>query len=250
MNDIQLFNNPEFGNVRVKMVGEEPWFCLTDVCEVLGLKSFKVAQRLDSEDGILSRYTVSDSLGRQNYANFVNEDGLYDVILDSRKPEAKMFRKWITSEVLPSIRKKGVYMTGEAAVDFLSNPEKLAAIILEYAEEKKRRTIAEQRVEEAKPKIVLADAITSSTNSMYIGDLAKIIRQNGVPVGQKRLFAWLRENKYLMPDNRPYQNYMEQGLFEIKVSTYESAQGKKEYMVTKVTGKGQQHIINKFLGDE
>lgn len=152
MNDIQIFNNEEFGAVRTTGTPEQPLFCLADVCKALGLKQGHVRERLD--DGVVSTEPISDSLGRQQVANFVNEDGLYDVILDSRKPEAKRFRKWVTSEVLPSIRKHGAYMTQQTIEKALTEPDFLIQLAVNLKEERQKRLLAEQECEHQRTRIV------------------------------------------------------------------------------------------------
>ena len=152
MNDIQIFNNEEFGAVRTTGTPEQPLFCLADVARVLGLKTSKLVQRLS--DDVLSKYPISDSLGREQVTNFINEDGLYDVILDSRKPEAKRFRKWVTSEVLPSIRKHGAYMTQQTIEKALAEPDFLIRLAVNLKEERQKRLLVEQECEHQRTRIV------------------------------------------------------------------------------------------------
>ena len=249
-NQMQIFNNPQFGEIRTAGTAENPLFCLADVCKALALTQGHVRERLD--DGVVSTEPIKDSLGRQQFANFVNEDGLYDVILDSRKPEAKAFRKWITSEVLPSIRKTGSY-----SIANLSRKE-LAMMVIQAEEEKERLMLENKQqaalIEEQKPKTVFADAIVGSKSSCLIGELAKIISQNGHKIGQNRLFVWLRKNHYLGTHgeyyNIPNQKYIEQGLFEIKKTTHSENGVMKTTSTPKVTGKGQQYFVNLFLKQE
>lgn len=265
MSNIQIFSNPQFGEIRTAGTKEEPVFCLVDVCRVLELVPSKIAQRLS--DDVLSKYPIVDSLNREQLANFVNEDGLYDVILDSRKPEAKMFRKWITSEVLPSIRKTGGYisfnqnMTDEeimarAIMVAQATIQKREQEIKLLSEQKQQETIranaAEAQIEEQMPKVVFADAIVGSRSSCLIGELAKIITQNGYSIGQNRLFAWMRENGYLGTKgeyyNIPNQRYIDQKIFEVKKTTHSENGIMKTTTTPKVTGKGQLYFINKFVG--
>ena len=246
-NEIQIFQSEQFGTIRTAGTAEEPLFCLADICRVLDLQPSAVMRRLD--DGVTSNHPIPDNLGRIQQANFVNEDGLYDVILDSRKPEAKAFRKWITSEVLPSIRKTGSY-----AVKNISRKE-LALMIIQQEEEMEVLRLEnkkkEETMKEQKPKVVFADAIVGSKSSCLIGELAKIITQNGYEIGQNRLFAWMRMNHYLGTVgeyyNIPCQKYLEMGLFELKKNVH-SQNGQMVTTITpKVTGKGQQYFVNKFL---
>lgn len=251
-NEIQIFNNPSFGQVRVTMSdNNEPMFCLADVCRVLDLTPSKVAQRL-AED-VLSKYPL-ESAGGTQLTNFVNEDGLYDAILDSRKPEARKFRKWLTSEVLPSIRKTGGYIATKAD----DTPDTIMAraiLIAKDTIDHLSRKIAEQsaRIEADAPKVAFANAIIVSKSSCLIGELAKLLTQNGYEIGQNQLFAWMRDNGYLGTKgerrNIPNQRYVEQGLFELKKGVRSGSDGVMKTTITpKVTVKGQEYFINKFIG--
>lgn len=253
MQAIQIFNNPSFGNVRVAGTEVNPLFCLADVCKALDLQPSAVMRRLD--DGVISNNPITDNLGRQQVANFVNEDGLYDVILDSRKPEAKQFRKWITSEVLPTIRKHGAYMTDNIIEKTLSDPDYLIQLATTLKQERQQRIEAERKVAEAQPAVTFTQAVSGSASSCLIGELAKLINQNGYPIGERRLFKWLRENGYLGTKgeryNIPNQRYIEQGLFELKKGTRSGNNGVMHTTITsKVTGKGQVYFVNKFLTEK
>lgn len=253
MNNIQIFQNEQFGKVRIAMnESNEPLFCLADVCSVLDLTPSKVAQRLDK--GVLSKYPLETAGGIQQ-TNFVNEDGLYEAIFDSRKPEAKQFRKWVTSEVLPSIRKHGAYMTNETLEKALTSPDFLIQLATNLKEEKQKRIEAEQKIQKDAPKVLFADAVSTSQRSCLVAELAKILQQNGVNIGQNRLFTWMRENGYLCQKgqyyNQPTQKAMELGLFEIKQTTINKPDGSVLVKVTtKVTGKGQIYFVEKFLGKD
>lgn len=251
MNDIQIFNNPQFGQIRT-VIGEkgEPLFCLPDLCRVLDLIPSKVAQRLG--DDVLSKYPTTDILGREQMTNFVDEDGLYDAILDSRKPEAKKFRKWVTSEVLPAIRRTGGYLAANAD----DTPEMImarAVIVARATIENQSRQIAEQsaKIEADAPKVLFAEAVVGSKSTCLIGELAKIISQNGYTIGQNRLFKWLRDNGYLGKHgesyNIPNQRYIEMGLFELKKNVHSENGVMKTTMTPKVTQRGCMYFINKFL---
>ena len=226
---------------------------------MLDLIPSKVSQRLDKD--VLSKYPLETAGGIQQ-TNFINEDGLYDVILDSRKPEAKQFRKWITSEVLPSIRKHGAYMTNDTLEKALTSPDFLIQLATNLKEEQQKRITAEQKVEVAErqikqdaPKVLFANAVEASQRSCLIAELAKILQQNGVNIGQNRLFAWMRENGYLGQKgeyyNQPTQKAMSQGLFELKKTTITKPDGTiLVTTTTKVSGKGQVYFVNKFLGNK
>lgn len=251
MNSIQTFNSVQFGEVRVAESNGEPSFCLSDICKVLSLDSSQVIKRLDG--GVVTIHPIQDNLGRTQQANFVNEDGLYDVILDSRKPEAKQFRKWVTSEVLPSIRKSGGYMLtveNETAEETLAR----ALLIAQQTIDRSKQRVRELESENIslKPRALFADAVASSQRSVLVGELAKILNQRGVKIGQNRMFEWLRKNHYLCSKgeyyNQPTQKAMELGLFEIKKTSIQKPDGTTLVTTTtKVTGKGQIYFVNKFL---
>lgn len=254
MNEIKIFQNEQFGQIRI-VVNEnnEPLFCLADVCNVLGLRQGDVRQRL--EEGVVSTQPLETSGGVQQ-ANFVTEDGLYDAILDSRKPEAKKFRKWVTSEVLPSIRKHGGYITAQQN----DTPEEIMARALIVAQEtlkrKEQRLIeAESKIQQDAPKVLFADAVSTSQRSCLIAELAKILQQNSVNIGQNRLFSWMRDNGYLCQKgdyyNQPTRKSMKLGLFELKKTSITKPDGSVLVTTTtKVTGKGQIYFVNKFLGKD
>ena len=250
MNSIQVFNNVQFGAIRTAGTAENPIFCLADVCKAVGLTTNGITRRL--QDDVISNHPIVDSLGREQQALFVNEDGLYDVILDSRKPEAKQFRKWITSDVLPTIRKHGAYMTDSIIERTLSDPDYLIELATALKDERQKRLETEQSVKDAQPAIVFASAVSGSVSSCLIGELAKLINQNGTPMGEKRLFQWLRNNGYLGSKgeryNIPNQRYIDQGLFELKKGVRSGSNGVLYTTITtKVTGKGQVYFVNRFL---
>ena len=245
MNNLQTFN---FNNqpVRTVQLNDQHYWVLKDVCDVLELSNpTVVANRLEDDE------RAKFNLGRQGEATVITESGLYAVILRSDKPNAKEFRKWVTSEVLPAIRKTGAYLTDEKAYDITHNPQSLADLLLQAGEQLKQKEII---IQEMKPKALFADAVASSKTSILIGQLAKILTQNGYQIGQNRLFEKLRSEGFLSSRkgadwNMPQQRYVEQGIFEIKESTHIDGNGVNITTKTvKVTGKGQQYFINKFLG--
>jgi len=210
--EIQIFKHEQFGEIRtVKGEKGEPLFCLTDVCKVLDLITSKVVQRLS--DDVLSKYPIVDGIGRTQLANFVNEDGLYDVILDSRKAEARRFRKWVTSEVLPQIRKTGGYLNVDDNDD--DNTVLAKALLIAQRTIEMKNSLLEAQA----PKVLFAEAVTAQDDSILIRDLAKLITQNGVAIGQSRLFYWLRLHGYLFQkETRPIQKWVEKGLFEANIT--------------------------------
>ena len=254
---IEIFKNESFGEVRVAGTSEQPLFCLADVCKVLELGNpSQVKTRLD--DGVISNEVIPDSLGRQQEMTFVNEDGLYDVILDSRKPQARAFRKWITSEVLPSIRKTGQYSVQKQypIPRTFSEALRLAADQQEEIEEQRKMIEAKDaKIAKDKPKVIFAEAVSTSQRSCLIAELAKILKQNGVNIGQNRLFEWMRKHGYLCSKgqyyNQPTQRAQELGLFEIKQTTINKPDGSiLVSTTTKVTGKGQIYFVNKFMNEQ
>lgn len=248
MNELQIFNNEEFGEIRTVTIDNEPWFVAKDVCEALKHTNTTMAMQMLEEDE-----RTKLSLGRAGETNVINESGLYTLIIKSNLPNAKKFRKWVTSEVLPSIRKNGGYIAGQ---ETLSDEELMAkALLVANNKIKERDAIIERqqaKIEADKPKTIFADAVSASHTSILVGDLAKLICQNGVRIGQKRLFDWLRDNGYLIKcgssKNMPMQRYVEQGLFEVKESNVQNPDGSVRITrTTKVTGKGQIYFVNKFL---
>lgn len=249
MEKVQVFKNKEF-EVRTVEVDGEPLFVGKDVANVLGYSNPRdaLSKHVD-EDDKLDGVAIRDSIGREQKPVLINESGLYSLILGSKLPSAKRFKHWVTSEVLPAIRRSGVYMTDKKAYDITHNPDSLADLLLKAGEQLKQKDII---IQEMKPKALFADAVTTSNTSILIGDLAKIIKQNGYDIGQKRLFEWMRTNGYLIKSgnskNMPTQKSMDMKLFEVKESVIQNPDGSiRVTRTTKVSGTGQQYFINKFL---
>ena len=253
MNELKIFKNEEFGEVRTVQLNNETYFVGKDVAEILGYSNTRKAL-LDhvDEDDKMDGVTIRDSIGRDQTPVFINESGLYALIFGSKLESAKRFKHWVTSEVLPSIRKHGMYATDE----LIANPDLAIAAFTALKEEREKNRVLQADNERMRPKEIFADAVSASYTSILIGDLAKIIKQNDVEIGQKRLFSWMRNHGYLIRRNgsdynMPTQRSMEMGLFEVKESTTNNPDGSVRInRTTKVTGKGQQYFINKFLGDE
>lgn len=245
MNEVQLFNF-ENHEVRSLLLNNEPWFVGKDVAEILSYSNTRKAltDHVDTEDK-MDGVTIRDSIGRNQKPVLINESGLYSLVLSSKLPSAKKFKRWVTSEVLPALRKTGQYQVKE-----LSGSELMAKALIEA---QSVLAAKDKQIEEMKPKVVFADAVATSHTSILVGELAKILKQNGIEMGQKRLFAWLREKGYLIKRqgtdyNMPTQKAMELGLFEIKEGSYVNGSGVNITTKTpKITGKGQQYFINKFL---
>lgn len=242
-NEIKIFESPEFGRIRtVSDERGEPWFCLADVCKVLGLKQNGVVMRL--EKGVISTEPLSTRGGTQ-MANFVSEDGLYDVILDSRKPSARAFRKWVTSEVLPQIRRTGGYVPLEEQDDEKTILAKAVRILNRTLEQKDvllRRK--EELIEEQRPKVEFADALTTGDGCILISELAKLLTRNGFVTGRTRLYRWMREHGYIFKrSTEPIQMWVERGIFAQSVTVIKTNHGTEERVTTKVTGKGQEYFL-------
>ena len=255
MNEIKIFQNEQFGQIRI-VVNEnnEPLFCLLDLCNSLGLSNNRKVQSQLDDDVTLS-YPILDNLGREQEATFVTEAGMYTVILRSDSPKAKPMQKWVTNEVLPSIRKHGAYMTNETLEKALTSPDFLIQLATNLKEEKQKRIEAESKIQQDAPKVLFADAVSTSQRSCLIAELAKILQQNGVNIGQNRLFSWMRDNGYLCQKgdyyNQPTQKSMKLGLFELKKTSITKPDGSVLVTTTtKVTGKGQIYFVNKFLGKD
>lgn len=251
MNELKNFSF-EGRQIRALTIEGEPYFVGKDVAEVLGYSNSRkaIADHVDSEDkGVTKCYT----LGGTQQTTIINESGLYSLILASKLPTAKKFKRWVTHEVLPAIRKHGAYMTDQKAASIVTDKGSLADLLQQAAEQLKRKDI---QIEQMKPKALFADAVSTSDTPILVGELAKILHQNGVSMGQNRMFRWLRDNGYLISKkgtsyNMPTQRAMELGLFKIKENAITHSDGHVTITKTpKVTGKGQVYFVNKFVGEE
>lgn len=246
MNEMKVFNNAEFGKIRTLNRDGEPWFVGKDVATALGYKDSVNALKSHVSEEDKGGWRIATQYGERE-AVIINESGLYSLILSSKLDSAKRFKRWVTAEVLPSIRKSGGYIAGQ---DEMSDTELLAKALLVAQRQIEQRNA---QIAEMQPKALFADAVAASHTSILIGELAKILKQNGVDIGQNRLFETLRRQGYLIRRNgtdynSPTQRAMELGLFEVKESTVGNPDGSvRVTRTTKVTGKGQQYFINKFL---
>lgn len=250
MSEIKIFENQEFGKLRTLEKDNEMWFVGRDVAAALGYSNTRKAlldhvEQDDKTDGV----TIRDSIGRNQNPVFVNESGVYALIFGSKLESAKRFKHWVTSVILPSIRKTGGYIAGQ---ETMSDADLMAKALLVAQRQIEQR---DKQITEMQPKALFADSVCASSTSILIGELAKILKQNGVDTGQKRLFAWLRENGYLIRRkgadyNMPSQRSMEMGLFEIKETVVSHADGHTSINKTpKITGKGQVYFVNKLCGE-
>ena len=248
MNELQnfIFNGSQ---VRALTIDSEPYFIGKDVAKVLGYKDTVNALKshVDSDDKLMWQITTS---GQRRKVKIINESGLYSLIIGSKLPSAKEFKHWVTSDVLPAIRKHGAYMTDQKAEAIVTDKNALADLLQQASDQLKAKDI---QIEEMKPKALFADAVSASKQTVLIGELAKIMKGNGIEIGQNRLFAWLRKHGYLISRkgtdyNMPTQKAMNLGLFKIKETTITHSDGHISVNKTpKVTGKGQQYFVNKFL---
>ena len=256
MNELKVFTY-ENSEIRTIQKEGETWWVLKDVCDALEIGNpSMVADRLDNDEkATINLNTLSQTEGIRGNPNAtaVNESGLYNVILRSDKPEAKKFKRWVTHEVLPAIRKHGAYMTPETLESAILNPDTIIKIATALKDEQERNKALRGKVEQDRPKVLFADAVSTSQTSILVGEMAKLLKQNGVDVGQNRLFAWLRDNGYLIRRsgsdfNMPTQRSMEMGLFEVKETAISRSDGHTTINKTpKVTGRGQLYFAQKFL---
>lgn len=251
MSELQIFNF-EDNEVRTQIIDDEPWFVGKDVSDVLGYSETNAMTRRLNDDDFMS---VKLS-GMNMKSILINESGLYAAVMGSKLDSAKKFQRWVTKDVLPSIRKHGGYLTPEKIEEALLNPDTLIQLATTLKEERSKRLIAEQKVTTMAPKALFADAVAASHTSILVGDLAKLLSQNGIKIGGNRLFVWLRENGFLIKRkgtdyNMPTQRSAEMKLFEVKETTINNPDGSIRISRTsKVTGKGQQYFINKFLNEK
>lgn len=250
-NMIQIFENERFGQIRTVMKDGEPWFVLTDVCRALEISNSRmVAGRLDSDELMSVKLT---SGGQRREMTVMNESGLYAVIIRSDKPQAQSFRKWLTSEVLPTIRRTGGYV---------GNEEMFADIYLPFADDAVKNlfklnlmTIRQlnEKIKADQPLVEFAEQVAVTENLIDMNEMAKLAREENVPIGRNRLFSWLRGKGILMGNNLPYQRFIDRGYFAVKESVFETGSMSKTYQQTFVTGKGQRFVIGllkKYDGKE
>ena len=250
MEALQIFKNPEFGELRTIVKDGEPWFVAADVCAALEIGNSRMAtDRLDTDE----KADVSLTDGSQmRHMTAVSESGLYSLVLGSRKPQAHAFKHWVTHDVIPSIRKHGAYVTPATLEKMVLSPEFGIKVFTALKEEQDKRKAAEAKIEADKPKVLFADSVGSSRQSILIREMAKLLKQNGVDIGEKRLFSWMRANGYLIQKcgddyNLPTQYSMNRGLMIIRERTYSDDIHTRILRTPMITGKGQQYFINKFL---
>lgn len=261
-NKIKIFKSERFGEIRTAGTSEKPFFCLADICRVLEIKNVSDCKSKLKQDGVVLTEGVSKTTNQYGVTTeqkvmltFISEQNLYKVIMRSDKPQAEPFQDWVCGEILPSIRKTGGYIhtkESDTEEDIMARALLIAQETLKRRDE--RIKVLETEREQDKPKVAFANAIEASKSSCLIGELAKILTQNGFKIGQNRLFEWMRTNGYLGTKgeryNIPNQQYVEQGLFELKKGVRSGNDGVMHTTITtKVTGKGQSYFINKFIGE-
>lgn len=247
MNKLQVFNNEELGQVRTVVNGEDVWFVAKDVCEVLEIKNTTQAmQKLDPEERTMF------NIGRQGETNIINESGLYSLIMTSRKPQAKAFKKWVTSEVLPSIRKHGAYMTDQVLEQAVTNPDFAIGLLTKLKEEKEKLAAAQQQIVQQQPLVTFAEACMQSNESLKVSEVAKLAAKHNIKIGQRQLFAKLREWELMFKrSTEPTQPAVEKGYFEIAQGVKQKPSGEPfTWTTTYVTPKGQAYIIDRLKKEQ
>lgn len=246
MNQLQVFNNEEFGQVRTVVQGEDVWFVAKDVADVLEYRDTHNMVRFLDEDE-KDTHQVS-TLGGNQTMKVINESGLYSAILKSKKPQAKSFKKWVTSEVLPSIRKHGAYMTDQILEQAVTNPDFAIGLLTKLKEEKEKLAAAQQQIVQQQPLVVFAEACMQSNESLKVSEVAKMAAKHNVKIGQRQLFAKLREwNLMFKRSTEPTQSAVEKGYFEIAQGVKQKPSGEPfTWTTTYVTPKGQAYIIDRL----
>jgi anti-repressor protein len=254
MNQPQIFNF-EQNEVRTILINDEPYFIGKEIAELLGYANSRDAlnKHVDPEDKLVltSRIATLENIPNRGLIG-INESGLYSLAIKSGLPSAKNFQRWITKEVLPAIRKHGAYLTDQKAYDITHKPDSLADLLLQAGEQLKQKDLV---IQEMEPKALFTDAVRGSVNSCLVAELATILKQNGINIGQNRLFEWLRDNEYLCRDgrrkNKPTQRSMDLKIMDVSEHVRTNSHGE---LVTKftplVTGKGQVYFVNKFLNEK
>lgn len=246
-NGLQIFTNDQFGRMRAIERNGEPWFAGKDVADILGYTNSRkaIADHVDDED---KGVTKCDTLGGMQDLTIINESGLYSLVFASKLPAAKQFKHWVTSEVLPALRKHQVYATPEMAEKIIQDPDTIIRILQEIKNEREKRIAAEEKTRADAPKVLFADSVARAESDILIGELAKLLKQNGVETGQNRLYERLRKDGYIMKNSTiPTQKAMEAGLFRVIERTIAQPNGTTRITATtKVTGKGQIYFVNKY----
>lgn len=249
MKILRLFQFEE-QNVRTLVIDDEPYFVGKDVAEILGYAKPRNAISVHVDDEDKKDAPIQGPLGGVQTMTMVNESGLYSLILSSKLPTAKKFKRWVTSEVLPTIRKHGAYMTEQKIEEALLNPDTLITLAKQLKAEKEQRLLAQKQVEEMTPKAVFHDAVANAENTMLVRDVAHFLRQNGLDIGGTRFFVWLRLNGFLTKNNQPTQLSLERGYFKVKETVVHTNHGFQTKTTPKITGRGQTFFLKKMLKEQ
>ena len=251
MNELQIFSY-EGNDIRTIQKEGAPWWVLKDICKVLEIGNSRMAaERLDDDEKGVS---IIDTPGGKQALTVISESGLYNMILLSRKPEAKQFKRWVTHDVLPQIKRHGAYLTTEKLEELMNDPDSWIQLLTALKQERQEKAQLQLQAVKDKPKVIFADAVAVSDGTILIGELAKILKGNGIDIGQNRLFEQLRQDGFLIKRqgtdyNAPTQRAMELGLFKVKETAITHSDGHVTISkTTKVTGRGQQYFVNYFLG--
>lgn len=237
-------------NVRTLVIDDEPYFVGKDVAEILGYVKPRNAISVHVDDEDKKDAPIQGTLGGVQTMTMINESGLYSLILSSKLPTAKKFKRWVTSEVLPAIRKHGAYMTEQKIEEALLNPDTLITLAKQLKAEKEQRLLAQKQVEKMTPKAVFHDAVANAENTMLVRDVAHFLRQNGLDIGGTRFFVWLRLNGFLTKNNQPTQLSLERGYFKVKETVVHTNHGFQTKTTPKITGRGQTFFLKKMLKEQ
>lgn len=251
MNELKVFENEKFGSMRTMEREGEPWFVAADVCKALEIDNSRQAlTRLDEDEKFTTVISNDGAATGKSSMSFVNEPGLYSLVLGSRKPEAKEFKRWVTHEVIPAIRKHGGYLTPQKVEEALRDPDTLIKILTDLKEEREQRKALTAQIKEDEPFTTFGKAIATANDAILLGDFAKIAANDGIKMGRNRMFAWLRAKGYLLKDNMPAQKYVDSGLFQVQERRITTLHGDKIVKTPLVTGKGQIVLIEKLKTSE
>ena len=242
-NELEIFKNEEFGEVRTLLINDKPYFCASDIAKVLGYSNTRDAISRHCKGVVKS--DIPTNSGIQN-VSFIPEGDIYRLIVKSKLPSAERFETWVMDEVLPTIRKHGAYMTNDVIERTLTDPDYLIQLATALKEERQARLVAEQKIEEDKPLVDFANQVSDTTSLIDMNQMAKLLKDENIPIGRNRLFEILRKKEILRNNNEPYQKYIESGYFKVKENTYDTPYGTKTYIKTYVTGKGQIWITEKL----
>ena len=242
-NELEIFKNEEFGEVRTLLINNKPYFCASDIAKVLGYSNTRDAISRHCKGVVKSDIPTNSGI---QTVSFIPEGDIYRLIVKSKLPSAERFETWVMDEVLPTIRKHGAYMTNDVIERTLTDPDYLIQLATVLKEERQARLIAEQKIEEQRPLVEFADKVSNSSNLIDMGKMAKLLKDENINIGRNRLFEWLRKKDILMRNNIPYQRYIDGGYFQVKESTFETPYGTKTQQTTFVTGKGQIYITEKL----